>query len=447
MARRLRGWRPPPLGPRARVSATLVLVAVLLDIGVDYGVDVPLTLLAGFGVAYRALEPERDHVAYAAVLLAAGLAWAGFPQQSNHANVSAVLLAAAAVYRTARGARSDADWERFFRLSAAVIYASAGFHKLNTDFLWEPTSCAAFFAERLAVRNGVAAALVQGWPPAMFSLPVVALELGIAALLLRRRTFKVAFVLCTLLHVPIAFAGVEDFGAVMFAVVLAGAPIGVHERLWRSRWHLAGVAAMALVQSISGHVTEVRMLLREPATHLVSGSAFAIGAGLLVHAVLSARVEPTPAPRFARWQLLGACLIALWTVQPYVGLSNAGTLTMFSNLSTRRGQSNHLLVPDGPKPFELEEDAYLLTDLEADYRFQRGVDLVGRYVPRAVLHRMVHEWTNGGRRPVRGAWYREGVHTGPGDLRELVLSVEAHWYDSLLVFRTSPPDGPRTCEW
>ena len=36
-------------------------------------------------------------------------------------------------------------------------------------------------------------------------------------------------------------------------------------------------------------------------------------------------------------------------------------------------------------PFELEEDAYLLPDLEADYRFQRGVDLVGRYVPRAVL--------------------------------------------------------------
>jgi hypothetical protein len=286
------------------------------------------------------------------------------------------------------------------RACLVVLYLVSGFHKLNADFLTPGVSCASALSAVMARRLALPAL-----GPALDGaaiLGTLAAELGLPVLLLVRRTRLAAVIAGALFHVALGFAGYPRFSAICFALLVLFVPPPASPAAGRTSGWLAR---------------------------------------------LHARLAPAP-PEAARVSFLALAVPGLVLVAgatPYLGLGTERALSMYSNLRTEGGRSNHLIVPAGLQPFPFQKDVVELR--ASSVPRLRRLAAAGLVIPYAELRAILSREVRAGARGLvvvfsRGGVVREAVPAEADPDLALPVSPAAM---KLLRFRAVEPSGPRRC--
>jgi hypothetical protein len=387
--------RPRPNGadPVFASFAALWAIATLFHVG-SYGIwrtSVPVALAAAWLLARPSSLPRL--LLFAAVQI--GDAWSHSPWIPNHwlftafANLTLLLAWAAQAARRRSLAVEGGALLRCaapaLRAQVLLLYGFAFFHKLNRDFLSPQVSCA---AELYDWQLAALPFLPQGQAFRAAAIhATLALELAIPLLLALRRTRGAGVLLGLLFHGLLALnplSGFYNFSAMLVALYvvfrLEALETGDLRKLWR--WLPTGGLAdaasrrpgLALLASGTALAAALFFALRETPEPLRSRSVFLAlwilywGGILVAFAALRLGSEPArsalPAqwPRLAPALLLPVLLVFLNGACPYLGLKTETSFSMFSNLRTEGGRTNHLLAPTSLQLFAFQRDLVEVMD-------------------------------------------------------------------------------------
>jgi hypothetical protein len=344
-----------------------------------------------------------------------------FPDVANHVNVAIycnVLMVIGIGYSLARGREfpTDDDGLELLRpllqVSLILVYALAGFHKLNADFFNPAVSCVADLLGDLSrmTRSRVAGvptrlvllagilllvhALLSARSSRRLLAPLVRLGVLGATLLasvlvftlgsaIPRSTMATAILAMAVIvmlweligglllsvprlqapvlafswtmHATLALIGFVDFGAFALALLFTFVPRPYRELL-QARIPIAGRAvprgqlyfALCVLAGISAGLGR----------RLIGGILFNLAALVFIWPIISVAVSPSPRlawtgvpitrRRTPLWMFALPLLLLLHGLTSYLGLRTAGNFSMFSNLRTEGASSNHLLLGGNP---------------------------------------------------------------------------------------------------
>jgi hypothetical protein len=294
------------------------------------------------------------------------------PHISNHwfftalVNVTVLLAFIQLVVRRRRFAIDPAELFDSFapavRVEVLIFYFFAVFHKLNTAFLDPTISCATVFYTRQADLLGF---LPRGYGAQAASIAFTLLtELAILIMLWTRRARRAGILVAIVFHGLIAInpiSGFYNFSSMIAAVVtlFLSRDMAAH---FVARWKstIRGMPWLGWFVCIA-FVVELVVIWRLVLVHDVFVLVWIAYAGVLVGALLpqAFRSDPADTMRPFRLRTVQWCmpvLVFLNGSSPYLGLKTENTFAMFSNLRTEGRITNHLLVPAGWQPFDLQED-------------------------------------------------------------------------------------------
>src|SRR5436190_5113427 len=434
--------------------------------------------------------PERPWAIASFALAHGALLVLDLPSAANHSIlallVDGLLLIGCAQLAFARGEPQPSPRRLFaaiqgpIRATVAVIYLFAVFHKLNRSFFDPGVSCAATQLAKALELHGLESLRLPEWVFALNIPLTLASEAAIIALLLWPRFTHVGAVLGLVFHTGLAWASFFDFATVIFAMYLFFFSWeSLEGRLqaiprWAVPCFLLSFAALAAV-SFYFHGW-----LGDPA--LIAGETYSLRADTLICLFWMLMVWPLLLPVFARagqgdgrWTGVGLAwavpLIALLNgVTPYLGLKTVANYSMFSNLRTEGGRTNHLLVPPGL--FSLagyQEDLARVSSLNrrAPPSWPWWVRLAGgdrwvrrnsrwahaalnTRVPFAELRRTLQVWRELGFTSVSVGYERAGKFRFVEDAfadPELMRPMP-FWERKLMAFRAVDDDGfESSCRW
>ncbi len=323
--------------------------------------------------------PRRTPALATMLVLNLAYSWAHLPYQVNHHLledcVNLILLGALAVawLRRGRGRPGirSATYEAFTgpaRGALVVVYVWSGIAKANTDFFDPMVGCAStLLATALHAEQGDAIVTWLATPAAAATLVT---EIGLGLLLAFRRTRFLAIPIGLLFHlslamVPIAaiqafsYAAIATYALFVSPEVAAAASDLVSNGLRRLRQHLVVTVASGAV-AVGVLVVAVRLGSRafgsdDAFTYARVGLWFL---GLVVIVVVYFRamlaVARSEGPRaVAVSDPLFTGSPVLWAVTllvlvngslPYLGFKTQTSFTMFSNLWTEDGRTNHWFI-------------------------------------------------------------------------------------------------------
>lgn len=362
-----------------------------------------------------------------------------------------------------RSALADEALLRNARVALLLVYLIAGFHKLNTDFLTSVASCGLSLSAQMLATAG----LSQIPPIGELSIAGTLLcEFGVPLLLLVPRTRRFGITLGVVFHLACAAAGYPRFSALsmaLLALFLPPAADAMSDRfrsLWMPPLWLRACLLTAMVGAVllgaqardvvlGAILVAVAMLLLmltwrpTPVAVLQSGSEHENALGnehsTLVRARRSVRLATfVPA--------LVPALLLLAGLTPYLGLGTERAFSMYSNLRTERGRSNHLFVPASWQSFGYQRD--LVHVREASVRMIVAPTATARSMPWLELRvRVARAIAARPDERVRLVYRRAGA--------EVIVEDAAHdprfatapsWATQrLLRFRAVEENGPRQC--
>lgn len=431
-------------------------------------------------------------VAACGLLLAAAavMAVSSLPAAANHlvmALVATLALAAAALHalasRRQTGEPFVGRWLDTARTPAGlvllVMYLCAAFHKLNTAFFDPATSCAGTLLTVMADRHGLGALVPGPGAVQVAAAATVLAEVAVLVLLGVPRWRCWGVLLGMAFHAVLALTGFAHFATFAFALYVLLVARPAFEAL-APRWlglrriGLCGFAAHVVFGLAAGLLGTGTGELPWP-TLLVGTWFVAVGAFMipLLGAGLATRRAGVPGPR---WRLRPAILLlvpllALGNgVLPYLGSKTVASFSMYSNLHTEEGRSNHLLPGiTAAELFGYHRDVVTVVALILPdridprarqhglaYRPDPGLDAPWTVEPRVVrlpwveLRRTVVGWRAAGVSGIGVSYERAGEQrVVPDAITDPVLAAPLPWWEEhLLAFRAvDSAAGPDHCRW
>ena len=310
----------------------------------------------------------------------------------------AILLAAGVLVLSRRDRLTPADLFLTFapagRAALLVLYFFAVLHKLNWDFLNPEVSCATTLYGEIATAYALPA---PGWFLGALPTLTLVVELAIPLLLIIPKTRVAGVLLGVCFHAALATSPAHtysDFSSTVYAGYFLFLPYDFVGSL-RADWSASAFGRWVAWQWDEGWLR-----------HLVRGSLFLIVALIAVNWWHQAYYGPAVFTRLAP-STLRAALIAVWCLyaltllavlvraawamslrrvtrpllaarprnaalvavpfivvplllfnglNPYFGLKTESSFSMFSNLRTEGGQTNHLFIPTGTQVFDYQKD-------------------------------------------------------------------------------------------
>ena len=273
-----------------------------------------------------------------------------FPVTANHSNlfllISIFLICHLAIRIFKSHTQTD-PWKPL-RWTLILTYAFAGFHKFNYDFLFHPeVSCSKWFVEKV---------IYPFWPPfslenpnliVFLSFAVLFFEIGGAFLLMFRKTRYAGLLLVLIFHAALSSGGFVDFASLAVALMIAFLPNtlfneGKTEKLIISYGTLAIFYTLltGLILFSGGYHS------RQPVQGFLFISTVALILYILLHKTKKSDFYLPKRKESLGYLSWGTILFLFaFSSQNYLGLSTAGTFSMFSNLVTERGnKTNHILL-------------------------------------------------------------------------------------------------------
>ena len=435
-------------------------------------------------------------VAAVGLVLAAGatVAVLNLPAASNHLMMSGLLaltLGAAASWVLATRNRPGMPGNPVQRwLDAArgpaglvllVVYLFTVFDKLNTAFFTPATSCGSDLLGQLIWLNGLGDVVPS---PAVAQFVAIATVLTEAAILVflavpRLRCWGV--LLGVGFHSILALASFYDFATIVFAIYVLLVPVEVFTALAPRtaalrRLALTGFAAHVLLSLVSGSAdSSASPVGLTWHTLLVATWFVAVGPFMfaLVRRYLAAQAAGIASPS---WRPQPAVLLLVPLLAfangatPYLGLKTVANYSMFSNLHTEEGRTNHLLP--GVTALELagyQRDTVTVVglqlpdqvELDGVHRALGGLTYLRRQarwisepppvrIPWLELRRTVLLWQRAGIGGIRIAYLRDGPpQVVPDAISDPVLAAPLPWWQRhLLAFRAVDSGlGADSCRW
>ena len=303
----------------------------------------------------------------------ASVAWK-FPVHPNHIIfswvVNGTLLAAllAVVRKRSEDTDVTARWYEVFapwlRIELCMLYFFTVFHKLNISYFDLDWSCAARM--HLDIIDRIPLLPAAEWAQQFAIYGTLIIETGIPLLLLFGPTRAAGVILGMLFHGLLALhthIGLFSFSSVMmslFTVFLpSGAVAAFHPpkflgKLWS--WGLYGMGVILLLWVIrkllpTGLRLDEALSEKWKVGFLFYYGYLGVALVVFIQSLKTARHE-IQGPGQGKWRsclpLIAFPLMLLFNgFGPYIGLRTETSFSMFSNLQTENGRTNHLIVPAG----------------------------------------------------------------------------------------------------
>ncbi|WP_276368835.1 hypothetical protein [Chryseolinea sp. H1M3-3] len=316
------------------------------------------------------------------------VAWT-FPYHPNHIVfswiVNSTLLTALfiAVLRDRSELNLGSRWYSIFapwlRIELCLLYFFTVFHKLNTSYFNLDWSCAAQMHreinEWMPLLPG--ARWAQSW--AIYGTLII--ETAIPLLLLKGRTRLAGVILGMLFHGLLALhhhPGLYSFSSTMTALFMVFLPLNASETLLPPRrfrqvlqWGLivfgVGVFLWIIRRWLPFELRVEDTLEYKVKSGFVAYFAY-LGLGLywIWRNFKSLRIQSKVSSE-GRWRaspllIIFPLLLIVNGFGPYIGLRTQTSFSMFSNLHTENGVSNHLIVPDGIQITDWQYDLVEIVD-------------------------------------------------------------------------------------
>jgi hypothetical protein len=329
------------------------------------------------------------------------------------------------------------------RVCLLTLYFLSGFHKLNHDFLIPGVSCGTVMFESLWGRLGLMGSMGSGsWLGVVAIGITLSVELGGPVLLAIGRTRTAGVAVALLFHVAMAAAGYPRFSAAAVALLTLFLPVETSTFTIAMRTRLL-VATTLLLGALAGPriANPVFLTVQLLLTGLVLVQALRGGSR---NATASAQLPPSGST--LRWApMLAPVLLLLSGATPYLGLGTDRALSMYSNLRTEGGHTNHLLVPEGAQVFSYQRDLVVILQSSVP-RLQRDADRK-MVLPYQELRAILTDEIAGGRVGGSVVFLRDGERHESGDAaRDFTLGVPVSWFArKFLRFRPVEAAGPRAC--
>lgn len=421
-------------------------------------------------------------VAAFGVFLAGGavIAVLHLPAASNHLVVALLvtLALAAAALPARRGPGSFAPrWLAAARTPAGlvllVVYGFTVFHKLNSAFLDPATSCAGYLLDQMITLNGGSGSPAAGVVRAA-AVGTVLVEAALLVLLAVPRWRRWGVALGVGFHAVLAPASFYDFATVVFALYVLLLPPATFAGLAPRAERLRGVALVALAVHVVIAVGGRALGTTGPPWHTLLVGTWYVAVGVLMVPLVRACLTTTVEPPRARCRPLVLLLVPLLAVAngaaPYVGLKTVASYSMFSNLHTEGGATNHVLADLAAlavtgyqrdlvtvTEVRLPERAFLtpLTTVLGGMSYVRRAarwanEPVPVVVPYLELQRTALLWRDTGLRGVGITYVHGGVERTVADVTaDPELAAPLPWWQRhLLAFRAvDSGDGRDRCRW
>jgi len=441
-------------------------------------------------VALVLIFPERlSAVALFAAVHVALLAL-DLPAAANHSVlallVDVLLLIGCAAGRFAdRGADPRKLWAALrgpVRATVACVYFFAIFHKLNSSFFDPEVSCATSQLAKAFRLHGLEALEPSASALALNIQVTLIAEAAILVLLLWPRATHVGALLGLVFHTGLAWASFFDFATVVFAAYLFFFSWDALEERMKAipRWAVpCFLGAFVTLSAISFWFHGVRQ-----SAVVMAGEELSLRADTLICLCWMAMVWPLLLPLFARrgewredrrwsgaraaWAIPAVALLNGAT--PYLGLKTVANYSMFSNLRTEAGRTNHLIVPAGRFALAGYQDDVarvgflsrtppdrwpLWVRIAGGERWVRRnsrwvADLPDARVPFTELQRTLQLWRDIGFSRVSLGYERRGQWRVIADAfadAELMQPLPL-WQRKLMAFRAIDEDGSESsCRW
>lgn len=327
--------------------------------------------------------------------------------------------------------------------SLGTLYAVAGFHKLNTDFLWSSESC--------GIVLGAKGLHALGLPTHASLAPVfiggtLAVELGLPLLLLSPRFRPLVALIGAGFHAFCSLAGYPRFSSLSLACMAPLLPAEEQrldratraEHLWK-RTPIVGALMLLMLQPQA--VSDTGFLFVNLFLTCMVGVLGAPRQWLLRDP--GRRIAPTA---YGPW-LIAPALIVAFGVAPYLGLGTERAFGMYSNVRTEGGISNHLIMRPWMQLFDYQRQ--LATVVQ---------DSGQRVVPRQSKQRALPMQEIRLRISDPSPWRRDSATLA----KEVAVLLEGRmlrlgassdplsqslpaWQRKLLRFRAIEATGPRQC--
>jgi hypothetical protein len=323
----------------------------------------------------------------ATVLVNTAYAFQCLPHTANHLVFEGLVCLGWSLALGVHGARAllgGEGWRGAFRLRAEqphpleqsrapltaallLVYWLSVLHKLNYDFVDPSTSCAAYMYRRVALALPFLPR--APWAEQASIWGTLLAEAALPVLLLWRRTWQLGLVAALSFHLMLAFdptPGIYSFTGLLFALFVLVLPDAfIETALDRLRALAARVGRSSLLGARGAGAALLGSLLAYGATRhdrwafqptfaffLVWASLVIAGYLVTLFTLPDALAEPSAVaePRRARfhspmWLWVMPGLVLLNGLNPYLGLRTQLSFSMFSNLRTEGGISNHLFMP------------------------------------------------------------------------------------------------------
>jgi hypothetical protein len=366
--------------------------------------------------------------------------------------------------------------------TVAVVYVFAVFHKLNSAFFDADVSCATSQVAKLFELHGFSAPPTTMPVFSFTSYLTVIVEAAIVVCLLWPRLFSVGATLGLLFHTVLGWAQFFDFATVVLALYLFFLPWeGMQRHINRMpRW--AGACFVACLIAMCATSFYFHSMRQSPV--IFAWPEWSLQADTLICLFWTLMVWPILWPIFCRGEVrrddhrwTGAALAWLLPLlalgngaTSYLGLKTVANYSMFSNLRTEGGQSNHFLIPAGQ--FFVADYQHDLVRLEfVDYVLpeawpwwvrlaggSRWVDRQARWlaeapdtrVPFAEVRRALQLWRVIGVANVALVYERHGERYETADAfsEPALMRPLSFWERRLMAFRAVQDDGEASaCRW
>lgn len=277
------------------------------------------------------------------------LIFASLPDLTNH-EVYLILIYGLGLWGYFKNRRNPLlILRQFLPLLLSWMYLWAAFHKINSDFLFSPGSCAASMSFR-----------IFNWLPTgpmvtTVAVLVIAVELilGISVLIPRLRGLFI--LLAFLFHSLLLLSDVAPFTAVLYPLLVILLPTAVLQKWLKSSakrdlfiYTTFTMISLLLFEILLGHFSfgQIALLRQVPFFFGALPAAWSIF-------VLLRENKWTAAPEdcgiskntIYAMSILLSIFLFFWGGQTYIGLRSNGVFDMYSNVATASGRQNHLIAP------------------------------------------------------------------------------------------------------
>ena len=275
------------------------------------------------------------------------------------------------------------------RWSLIIVYFFTGFHKLNYDFLFSENSCANWYHTKLFFN--LTNQIIKPYPDIIYIISpflVVILELTESIGLLFRKTQLIGLYSFILLHFYLSLGGFIDFAAVCISLMIAFIPSKSflnYQHVFSQKINLLFIKIDRLYCYVLGLICIGIIVFIEKTFNILQTNnhryiIFISGLLFIINLVYFSWffIKKIYSEKIFVWdtenlfykipiQVYSFIILLLFQgSQNYLGLSTAGTFSMFSNLRTEGGSSNHLILSNNP--------------LEV-FRFQRDLVYIDKITP------------------------------------------------------------------